>query len=200
MARRFEREGDSSIVSTMKRECVDSENKKVRNTSMKVLSLLASTRPEWLYSELDFFLGLLESEHTLSVWSAMDVVGHVAAVDVEGKIDKRAVGHLEAALEDDSMVTAAHGVENLARIAQAKPRRRKAILAALGRVEHIPRDSACREVLLGKVAESMGALLPVLSKADRETVSTFLERVASQEGERAGNKARKVLRKIDRGA
>ena len=127
----------------------------------------------------------------------MDVVGHLASVAADGKIDQGVLDCLSASLEDESMVTAAHGVDNLSRIALAKPGLRSLALAELFRVESIPRAADCREVLLGKVADGLGRLLPHLSRANGAEALRFLERLAASDG-RPGIKAGKILRRLRR--
>ena len=184
LAARFAAAGDPSIVGGIKAE-LQCEDTKIRNVAVKTLSHLAGHRPQWLLGELDSFLGLLTSEENIWKWAAMDVAGHLAGVDEERKIGDAVIKVLIAALEDESMVTAAHGVDNLVRIARVRPNFHSQALAELFRVESIPRRAA-------------GRLLPSLSAVNHAAALTFLNRLAMSDG-RAGVKATKIIGKLDRG-
>ena len=194
MASKFANAEDPSIILAIKAE-LDSEETKVKNTALKTLSHLAALRPEWFRDDLDFFLRGIDSKKSVERWAAMDAAGNLIGVDAEGKIDESILGKLVAALEDESMVTAAHAVDNLARIAAKRTDWQSQILAELFRVETIPRDANCREVLLSKVATAMGPLIPALSEVNRSAVVRFLNRLALSDG-RDGQKAAKVLKRL----
>ena len=197
LAARLASHGDSSVVAAIKAELAG-EDKKVRNVAVKTLGHLAGHRPEWLVGELDFFLAMLNSDENIWKWAAMDVVGHLAGLDGGKKIGDGVIKVLTAGLHDEAMVTAAHGIDNLVRIAMMRTAFHSQALAELFRVESIPRRASCREVLLGKVADGLGRLLPSLSAVNHAATLTFLNRLARSDG-RAGSKAAKIIRKLDRG-
>ena len=124
----------------------------------------------------------------------MDSASHLVATDSKGEIDESVLDVLIAAVADDSMVTAAHGIDNLARLGNARPTWHSKILAELFRVETTQRAANCRVVLLSKVADALGSLLPKLSEVNRAAVITFLNRLAMCDG-RDGKKATKILRR-----
>lgn len=124
----------------------------------------------------------------------MDSASHLVATDSKGEIDESVLDVLIAAVADDSMVTAAHGIDNLARLGNARPAWHSKILAELFRVETTHRAANCRVVLLSKVADALGSLLPKLSEVNRAAVITFLNRLAMCDG-RDGKKATKILRR-----
>ena len=129
-------------------------------------------------------------------WAAMDIAGHLVATDTTGQIEEAALNLLIAAAADDSMVTAAHGIDNLARFGSARPAWHSQILAELFRVETTHRPANCREVLLSKVADALGTLLPGPSEVNRAAVITFLNRLAMNDG-RDGKKASKILKRLN---
>lgn len=202
LARAMDAVGDSAVIEAIMKEHADeAAPKKVRNAAIKTVSILAQHRPSWVVGHLDDFIGRLDDEANIIRWTAMDVVGAVAVVDGESgpshSIRRPVVHSLERALEDVSMVTASHAVENLARIAVARKRYRASIVAALLRVETFPREEACREVLLGKVVEALESIGPTgLSTSDRKQIEGLFNRlVASGPEGRAGKKATRALRR-----
>ena len=195
MASKFAKAEESSIIAAIQQELGSADNK-VRSAAAKTLSHLAGHRPEWFQDELGSYLTHLQSDQTILRWAAMDIAGHLIANDTTGLIDESVLDLLIAAVGDDSMVTATHGIDNLARFGNARPNWHSQILAELFRVETIPRAANCREVLLGKVADALGRLLPNLSEVNRAAVITFLNRLAMSDG-RDGKKAAKVLKRLN---
>lgn len=193
MASKFATEGEGSIVAAIREE-LEAEDTKVKNAAAKTLSHLAGRRPEWFRDDIDHYLGNLRSERNILRWAAMDIAGHLVASDTEGKIGEDVLDVMVEALSDESMVTAGHGIDNLARIGVARSGWQSQILAELFRVESIPRAANCREVLLGKVADALGNLLPTVSEVNRAAVVTFLNRLAMSDGQ-DGKKAIKALKR-----
>lgn len=186
--------GDPGLVRSIKEACGD-EDKKVRNTAIKVLSLVAAEQPEWLSAEVAFFRSHLTSEQRIFRWAAMDALGHLAAAGCPGVGGKADLEAFEAALPDASMVTAAHGVANLLRVAAGHPRRQVAILATLRGIGSYPREADCREVLKGKVVDGIGDLGGALTEKGRADSAAWLREVANEDG-RAGQKARRALKRL----
>jgi HEAT repeat protein len=193
LASKFAKAGEVSIVAAIREE-LGAEDNKVRSAAAKTLSHLAGHRPEWFQDNLSTYLKDLESDQTIMRWAAMDIAGHLVATDSKGQIDETVLNVLIAALADESMVTAAHGIDNLARLGNARPEWHSKILAELFRVETTHRAANCREVLLSKVADGLGSLLPKLSEVNRAAVLTFLNRLAMSDG-RDGKKAAKILKR-----
>ncbi len=196
LAYRLADEGDPAVVEAILAER-DVEDPKVRNATWKVLSHLAARRPEWFQERLAFFLDHLNDERNVVKWAAMDVAGYLVGLDGGNLINDDVVAVMVDALSAETMVTAAHGIDNLVRIGLAQPTRHSECLAELFRVESIPRAADCREVLLGKVADGLGKLLPHLSEVNRAAAMTFLNRLALSDG-RDGHKALKIIRRQSR--
>ena len=54
----------------------------------KVLRIISEKYPHVLYPSIDFFIGLLQSDNTILRWEGIHVLGNLAAVDSENKIDE----------------------------------------------------------------------------------------------------------------
>ena len=194
LASTFAKAGDRSVVAAIQEELELSDNK-LRSAAAKTLSHLAGHRPEWFQDDLGRYLTHLQSNQNIMRWASMDIAGHLIATDTNGQIDESVLKVLFDALDDESMVTAAHGIDNLARFGLARPAWHSQILAELFRVETTHRAANCREVLLGKVADALGNLLPHLSEVNRSAVITFLNRLSMSDG-RDGRKAAKILKRL----
>jgi len=102
--------------------------------SAKKLMALAQTNPRVLYPHLEFFFGLMKSDNQMLKWSAIRIVGHLAAYDTEARIEK-IMPQLYAQLAGGSMITANNTVAALSDIAISKPSLRKRIIRELLKVE-----------------------------------------------------------------
>jgi hypothetical protein len=123
----------------------------VRFKCAKILSLISATKPDTLYATFDFFANLLDSENNILKWNAIDILANLAAVDVEDKFD-RIFTKYYGLLNEGSLITAAHVVENSGKIARAKPQLRARIARAILKVGEIPLPTAeCRNILAGKL-------------------------------------------------
>lgn len=95
---------------------------------------LSKENPETLYPDFDFFLQFLNGENKILKWTALTVIGNLAAVDTQKKTDKL-IPILISFLSDKTMVTAANAAKALSEIAYYKPEYREEILSALLKVE-----------------------------------------------------------------
>ena len=134
---------------------VNSADKRAKNAAAKVLQLMSGSSPGRLYPRLDFFTGLLEGQDNILKWIATDVIGNLAAVDTENKVDDRLLARFVRLLGDEVMITAAHSVENLGKIALQKPQLRQPITAVLLKADSVSRHPECLNILAGKRIDAM---------------------------------------------
>jgi hypothetical protein len=131
------------------------EPARIKYGCLKLLRILSETRPDFLYPEIDRLVRMLDSENQILKWGAIIMLGNLAAVDSERKID----GILDEYLQPISgrvMITAANVIHGAGKIAQAKPHLGDRIAQALLRVEGANYQTAeCRNVALGHAIESL---------------------------------------------
>lgn len=133
---------------------VSSAEARVRFNSAKILRIISEKQPKILYSKIEFFVDLLDSENNILKWIAIDIIGNLASVDSENKFD-RIFRRFYDLLSDESMITAGHVIDNSGKIAVAKPYLQDRITEKLLKVEKIEyKTSECRNILLGKVISS----------------------------------------------
>ncbi|MDH5419901.1 MAG: hypothetical protein OEX06_06180 [Candidatus Bathyarchaeota archaeon] len=133
---------------------VSSEEARVRFNSAKILRIISEKQPKILYSKIEFFVDLLDSENNILKWIAIDIIGNLASVDSENKFN-RIFRKFYDLLSDESMITAGHVIDNSGKIAVAKPYLQDRITEKLLKVEKIEyKTSECRNILLGKVISS----------------------------------------------
>lgn len=173
---------------------ISSENPRVRFKSAKILRIVSEQNPEMLYSKMDSFIRLLDSENNILKWNAMDIIANLTLVDSENKFDEIFEKYY-GFLSDESMVTAGHVVDNSGKIAKAKPYLQNKITTELLKVESIPRGQECKNILLGKVILSFGQYIDQVK--NKEKMISLAKRQINNTRNATKKKAEKFLRKIE---
>jgi len=174
---------------------VTSPAKKVKNAAAKALKLVSEMDPPRLYPRFEFFVGLVDGEDTILRWIATDVIGNLAGADVEDRIDDGMVAKLSDLIPDESMITAAHAIEALGKIAAHKPERRDEITATLLDVDSFERNPECRNILVGKTILALAGYRDLIQ--DREAVSAFARRHLRNDRNATTKKAADLLKKLE---
>jgi hypothetical protein len=173
-------------------EGIFSSTTRLRFRSAKILRIISSKNPEMLYPHLDYFLELMESENNIIKWNALDIIANLTGVDKEHRFDEifEKYYHL---LQDDSMVTAAHVVDNSAKIASNRPDLQEKITAELLKVDKIPRDGECQNILSGKAILTFDSYFDEIE--DKDAVISFVESKRDNPRNATKVKAEKFLKK-----
>jgi hypothetical protein len=120
----------------------------------KVLRVMSEKHPKALYPHIDTFIKLLDSDNNIMKWEGIHVIGNLACVDKDKKIDAILTRYLKP-IEGPVMITAANVIGGAAMIAVAKPYLAERIAKALIKVEHATYDTdECRNVALGQVLDA----------------------------------------------
>ena len=149
---------------------------KVKYAAAKELLNTAEKDPATLYPHFDFFTSLLTSKNNVLKWTAIDIVGHLSAVD-GGKRAGEMLPLLYGFLHAGKLITANHAISALGHIARAVPEHRPAITAELLKVEdYVYETDECRNIALGCVLTSIAGYasesddrLEVVAMAQRQT-------------------------------
>ena len=173
-------------------EGISSSNTRVRFRSAKILRIISSKNPEMLYPRLDFFIELIESENNIIKWNALDVIANLTGADGEHRFDEifEKYYHL---LQDESMITAAHVVDNSAKIISYRPDLQERITAELLKVDKIPRDKECQNILAGKAILTFDQYFNEIE--DKDAVISFVESKLENPRNATKVKAEKFLNK-----
>jgi len=120
----------------------------------KVLRIMSEKHPKALYPHFDTFIKLLDSDNNIMKWESIHVIGNLARVDKDKKIDAILNKYLKP-IEGPAMITAANIIGGAAKIAAAKPYLAEKIAKAMLRVEHAEYDTdECRNVALGHTLDA----------------------------------------------
>ena len=151
-----------------------SEKARIKYGCLKVLRIISETKPSVLYPEFDQFVRLLDSENNILKWGAITILGNLAVVDADNKIDRILDRYLMPVC-GSVMITAANCIRGAGRIALAKPSLADKITRALLRVETaVYQTRECRNVALGQAVESLGLFFEHIRNP--EAVVAFVER------------------------
>ncbi len=125
---------------------VSSDKARVKYGSAKVLRIIGERNPQVLYSKWDLFADMLNSTNTFLKCDGVFILGHLARVDSENKI-QRVFHKLYSLLDDKSMITAANLIGVSAIIAKAKPELQSEITSNLLSINKTHHSSECKNVL-----------------------------------------------------
>jgi hypothetical protein len=166
---------------------------RIRYGCLKLLRLLSETRPAALYPEFDQFVGLLESEKIILKWGAIIIVGNLAAVDSDNKMEALLDRYLQP-ISGPVLITAANTIGGAAKVALAKPHLRDKVVQALLQVETAKYQSPeCRNVALGHVLKSLDLVFGDVG--DQQQVINFVKRQLRNRRNAVKLAARRFLKK-----
>ncbi len=145
---------DNDILSQVIQGSVSS-NKRIKNAAIKSLRIISEINPLKLYSRFDFFIDLINGDDTILKWNAIDIIGNLSVVDSAKKINKTVLKIYYKLLEDPVMISAAHSIDNLGKIALNKPNFHNDITSKLLIADKIERNPECQKILAGKIILSV---------------------------------------------
>jgi hypothetical protein len=171
---------------------VSSPNKRIKNATAKILRTVSEQYPEKLYPKFDFFVENMNRDDTILKWLAMDTIANMVTIDKKNKIDKVLKKYYDM-LSDESMITAAHSVESLGKIAKFKPDYRAEITNQLYKIKTIKRGSECRNILLGKVFLSFENYIDQID--DKKKMIAFAKKELKNKRSGTVKKAERFIKK-----
>jgi len=172
---------------------LQSDSAEVKYCCAKNLIAIAKENPAKLYPDIDTFIKLLDGDNNVLKWTAIIIIGNLARVDQEKKVD-RLIGRLVGFLNAGKLITANNATMALASIAIAKPQYQKQITKELLKVEHYEYDTdECRNIAIGKVIEAIGSYSSQLN--DKKAIIEFAERQTKNTRNATRKKAERFLKK-----
>jgi len=158
-------------------EGVDSSNPRIKYGCAKILSIISQDSPEELYTNIDFFIELLNSENNIIKWNAMDILANLTKVDKDKKFDDIFKKYYDL-LNEDAMVTVGHVIDNSGKIALAKHYLSQNITNELLKLEKIPTKprvtQECKNILYGKAILAFNAYFDHIE--NKKEVISFVKR------------------------
>jgi len=158
-------------------EGTSSSKATVRYGCGSVLVDLSEKYPDSLYPYMDQFIELLDSNHRILTWNAMEAIANLTFVDINRKFDdifEKYYGFLGS----DYMVTVANVVAHSAKIALAKPYLAQKITTELLKVQdlkvtpHLTQE--CKLVIAEQAIKTFDRLFDKIE--DREPIIAFAQK------------------------
>ena len=123
--------------------------------SAKLLRRLSEQDPDLLYPRFDFFAHLMEGETRILRWDSSRILGHLARVDSEGRIDKLLDRYL-APIAGNELIAAANAIQGAGDIARSKPHLSDRIATEIVKVSHAHYATPeCRNVAAGHAIQAL---------------------------------------------
>ncbi|UCH88071.1 MAG: hypothetical protein JSV49_07330 [Thermoplasmata archaeon] len=173
---------------------ISSDNARIRLGCAKIIRTVSEKKPDAVYPVSKYFITLLDSENNIIKWNAMDVLANLAKVDSNKTIEKIFTKYYDL-LTDESMVTAGHVVDNSGKIAIAKPHLTERITDELLKLDKIPRNTECKNILKGKAILAFDAYFEQIENKD--AVISFVKKQLRNKRNATKTKAKQFLKKYD---
>lgn len=177
-------------------ELLKSKNPAIKYGFTKKLLEMAKLEPQVLYPFFNQFVDLLKSENKIIKWTAINVIGLLAIVDKQNKVDKQ-IDLLISLLSCGNLIIVNNTIFSLGKIAEAKPRFSPLIMNELLAIENYTFETTeCRNIAIGKVIETLGNFTDEI-KNDKWVIS-FIERVTNNTRNATKKKALSLLKKMEK--
>ena len=170
---------------------ISSNEVRVRYKCAKVLSKLSKIKPAVLYPYFKFFAKLLDSDNNIIKWNAIDIIANLTEIDTE-KMFEEIFDRYYSLLNEGSLITAGHIVDNSGKIANVKHNLREQITINLLGVDQVPLPTEeCRSILSGKAIQAFGQYINHIK--NNEAVITFIKRQLKSNRVATRKKAEKLM-------
>jgi hypothetical protein len=170
-----------------------SKDPKIKYPAAKTLLNMAREDPGSLYPHASFFIELMDSDNSVLKWTAIDIVGSLAAVDGDRSM-AATTGKLASFLSGGKMITANHAIGAMAGFARAYPDRRSEITRQLMEVERQTYDTdECRNIALGNVIVALDSYFASIE--DQRAVLEFARRHSTNSRKATAKKMMAFLKK-----
>lgn len=174
-------------------EGLRADRPRIKYGCAKVLRLISEKSPAALYPQFDRVVALLEADNKILQWTAIIIIGNLAAVDSEAKIEKIAGRYLDP-IRGPVMITAGNVMGGAAKIALAQPKLADKIAKEILKAEAGQYQTPeCRNVALGHSINSLAQFFSHLSK--RQAVVNMVRRQLRNPRKATRRKAERFLKR-----
>ena len=177
-------------------EGMSSQKANTRYGSGKILMDLSEKHPEKLYPYIDSIIELLDSKYRIIIWNSMAIIANITPVDTEKKFDT-IFNKYSSFLKDEYMITVANTIENLGKIAKAKPYLIQKITKEILEVENIKLTphltEECKKVIAEKAIGSFELFFDNIE--EKKKVLSFVEKQVESSRKSLRSKAAEFVKK-----
>ena len=170
-----------------------SDKARVKYPAIKALRAMSERSPGVLYPHFDFFAGLLGGENNILRWNTMLILGNLAAVDAERKLDAILASYL-APIAGPQLIDANNTMSGATAIALARPELADKVVAHILKAERGRYATPeCRNVAIGRALECLARLLTVVP--DPRPIQRFARRQVKNSRPATAKKAQRLLKR-----
>jgi len=168
-------------------------NPKAKYAMVKEYKKTAKENPSELYPLLDKFISLLDNENNVIKWMSIDIIGLLAKVDSDNKIDSL-LSKLYKQLNCGKMITVNHIIDCLVNISLAKPEYKNKTVKELLKIQNYEYDTdECKNIVYGKILEAFDKIIENINK--NKDVIAFIEEQSHNTRSSVKKRAEKILKK-----
>jgi hypothetical protein len=165
-----------------------------RFKAAKELSIIAKEHPDTLYGHFNALAELLDSSSSVLLWNGLLILGSLARVDNQHRLDKIIDKYLSH-LWDKKLVTAANVVIGAGQIMRFRPDLLEQILPNVLKVDDIPLPTVeCHQVIRSHVLSAFANCFESIK--DNRRVFEFTQRCAESNRPATRKKAEELLRSL----
>ena len=176
------------------RDNLTAKNETVRYNSAKVLFLISEEHPDVLYSEWDYFVGLLSSDNTYWKCSAIRILANLARGDGENKFEK-IFNIYYGLLDDKSIIPAAYVAGDSSKIAKAKPELQTKITQRLLNIDETHHKQERKDLIKSAIIESFNEYYEDIK--NKKKIIEFVKKQLECQSPKTRKAAANFLRKWD---
>lgn len=173
-----------------------SDNKKLKNASIKTLRIVSESAPELTYKFIYYYDFLMDSPDNILKWNATFIIANHAPIDHKNKIDKKIVEKLINQLHDKELITAANTASCIWKIAKYKPQFRSVITGNLIKIDLTKRDQESKDILSGKAMKALEEYWPLIE--EKKDVMEFVNRNSKSQRSGTRKKAEKFKKRYQK--
>lgn len=138
-------------IKTLDLAKLNSKDPKEKFGFAKELLIIGKNDPEQLYPYFDRWERLLEENNNVLRWTGIDILGFLASVDSENRVDPKIVEIIDF-YRSGHLVTSNHAIFAMGLIAKHKPKHRDWLLNELLSIREMSYDTEdCLDIATGKV-------------------------------------------------
>jgi len=170
---------------------VTRDEARARLQAARSLRLLSERAPELIYPHFELFVKLRRDKNSIVRWNAMLVLGNLAVVDTERKLDRMIDNYL-APIDGPHLIDAANTIRGACAIAAAKPPLADTIARHIQKAERaVYATPECRNVALGHAITALDRLFPLLTH--KHSIRPFVSRQLENARAATRGKAQRFL-------
>ncbi len=175
---------------------LNNKGAKIKYKEQKNILNISLSKPEILYQDFNYFVYLLYSNNNIMVWTGLMVLGNLAKVDVENKIDG-VIPIIISKLNAGKMITAGHAMRALINIIISNPNASDFLACEILKSKDYQYDTEeCSHIHIGHMFKCIEMVWDLLSYRVKKAYIALAEKEVNNARSATASKASLFLRKV----